>query len=129
MKKHIPKNINDLKAVEYLKSLPFETVRSDIPELLEFLQDFHWDIAHKVAPYLIPHINQIKHELLFILNSKDEEWKFHIIRGLIEHSANKLDEDLIKIIRRIAEQPTEREIQSDVDWAAKKIIANKLLCN
>jgi hypothetical protein len=129
MKNYIPKNKSDFTAIEYLKSLPFEVVRSDIPKLLEWLQDLHWEIAHEVAPYLIPHVNEIKDDLLFILSTNDEEWKFNIIRGLIEHSTNKLNEDLIKVIRRIAERPTEREIESDVDWAAKKIIANKLLCD
>ena len=122
MKNYIPKSKSDVNAVEHLKSLSFEAVKADIPELLECMQDMHWDIAHGVAEYLVPYVNEIKKELLFILKTNDEIWKFGIISSLIAKSSNKLDEELISILKRIAEHPTKSEIEDEVDVAAKDII-------
>jgi Domain of unknown function (DUF5071) len=125
---YIPKNTNDVAAVERLKHLPFELVRQDVTVLLEWLQDGHWDVAEGIAEYLAPHVNEITQELLFVLNTNDGMWKYFIIYGLIARSKNKLDPDLIKALSRIAGHPSKIEAEDTVDEAAKDIIANKFLC-
>ena len=127
-KDYIPQNKSDIKAVERLNSLPFDSARKDVPTLLEWLQDGHWDVARGIAQYLIPNINEITQDLLFILNTDDGMWKYFVICGLIGRSQDKLDPDLIKALIRIAEHPSKIEAEDDVDEAAKDIIANKVLC-
>lgn len=82
-KDFIPTSIYDIVAVERLKRLPFESVKEDVPALLEWLQDTHWDVAEGIAKYLVPHVNEIKQELLFILNSNDGMWKYFVMYILI----------------------------------------------
>jgi hypothetical protein len=127
-KDYIPQNTNDIMAVERLKQLSFEAVRKDVPVLLEWLQDGHWDVAEGIAQYLVPHINEISQELVFVLNTDDSMWKYFIIYGLIARSQDKLAPSLIEALRRIAEYPSNIEIEDTVDEAAKEIIANKSLC-
>lgn len=127
-KDYIPKNIHDVTAVEHLKHLPFEAIREDVPKLLEWLQDMHWDVAEGVAEYLTPYINEITQELLFILATDDGMWKYCVIYGLIARSQNKLNPTLIESLRDIAEHPSKIDAEDSVDEAAKEIIANKVLC-
>lgn len=128
-KNYIPENIYDVKAVEYLQNLPFETVRQDIPKLLEWLQDAHWDVAGGIAEYLVPHVNEITQELLFVLSTDDGMWKCFLIGILIARSKEKLDPALINELRRIAEHPSKIDTQDGVDDMAKMVIANKILCD
>ena len=128
-KNYIPKDIYDILAVKYLQYLPFKAIKEDVPKLLEWLQDLHWEVAPGIAQYLIPHINEITSELLFVLNTNDGMWKYCIINGLIKRSQSKLDPRLINALKRIAEHPSIIDAEDAVDEAAKEIIANKLLSN
>ena len=128
-KNYIPKNTHDVVAVERLKRLPFEAVKRDVPELLEWLQDMHWDVAPEIAEYLVPHVNEITDELLFILNTDDGMWKYHVINALIAQSQDKLHPALIKVLKRIVESPSKIEVDDTVDDAAKRVITNNELCD
>lgn len=125
---YIPKNKSDIGAVERLKCLPFETIRKDVPQLLEWMQDGHWDVAHGIAAYLIPHVNEIVQELLFVLNTDDGMWKYFVICGLIGRSEEKLDPILIEALTRIAVHPSKIDAEDAVDDVAKDVIANSFLC-
>ncbi len=127
-KDFIPTSIYDLSAVERLKKMPFESVKDDVAELLEWLQDTHWDVAEGIAEYLVPHVNEIKQELLFILNSNDGMWKYFVIYILIGRSQYKLDPELIEVLRRIAEHPSDVDAEDTVDDAAMDILKNEFLC-
>ncbi|MBB5397171.1 DUF5071 domain-containing protein [Mucilaginibacter sp. AK015] len=128
-KNHIPQNIYDVTAVEHLLSLPFDAVKSDVPELLTWLQDMHWPVADGIADYLVPHVNDITDELISILQTDDSLWKYYIMRVLIARSHRKLQPGLIKVIKYLAENPSEIDVDDNVDEAAKEILANKLLCD
>jgi len=125
---YIPQHKSDLTAVKHLQSFSFEFVKKDVPKLLECIQDMHWDIGWPVAKYLVPHVNEMTEDLLSILKTKDEEWKYNVIRCLIADSPNKPDPALIKIIKRIAEHPTPAEIEGEVNYAAKIVMADSFLC-
>jgi len=127
-KNYIPRNTHDVEAVEQLKQLQFDSVRTDVPVLLEWLQDGHWEVAEGIAAYLIPHVNEIVKELLFVLNTEDGMWKYFVICGLIARSQEKLDSILIMALKRIAEHPSEIDAEDMVDDVAKDVIANKFLC-
>jgi len=126
---YIPKNTSDIVAIEKLKQLPFESVIDDIPILLEWLQDGHWEVAEGIAEYLVPHVNKIAKELLFVLNTDDGMWKYFVICGLIARSQEKLDPILIKALKRIAKHPSKIDAEDTVDEVAKDVIANKFLCD
>lgn len=127
-KDFIPTSIYDIAAVERLKKLPFESVKDDVPALLEWLQDTHWDVAEGIAQYFVHYVNEIKQELLFILNSNDGMWKYFVMYILIGRSRRKLDAELIEVLRRIAEHPSDIDSEDCADEAAKDILMNKFLC-
>lgn len=125
-KSYIPQHTNDTEAIERLKYLPFESVREDVPVLLEWLQDGHWPVAEGLAEYLVPHINEITQELLFVLDSDDSTWKYFMICGLFKRSPEKLGPGLIEALRRIAEHPSKIDAEDEVDEVAKEVIANQI---
>jgi hypothetical protein len=128
-KNHIPQNSRDIAAVKCLIQLPFEFVKDDVPVLLEWIKDTHWEVAPGIARYLIPHVNEIAQDLLFILESEDSMWKYFVIYILIGRSKYKLVPELIKALKRIAAYPTEIDAEDSVDEAAKDVLANKFLCS
>ena len=123
MENYIPRHKSDVQAIKNLRSRVFATIKADVPELLGCMQDMHWDIAQGVAEYLAPHVNEIRGELLFILNSNDEQWKFGIVSFLLAKSPNKLDPELIAVLKRVAEHPTKSESYEELDVKAKEIIS------
>ena len=125
MKNYIPKSKFDLDAIEELKTLSFETVKANVPKLLEWMQDMNWPVGYGIATYFAPHVNSIKKELLDILNTDDELWKYWIIGSLISRSHDNPDQELIFIIKRIAEHPTKNEKEDCVDEVAIAVIADK----
>lgn len=129
MRDYIPKSTTDVAAVERLKRLPLETVRKDVPILLEWMQDTHWDVAREIAQYLLPYINEITDELLFVLNSDDSMWKSYLINILIARSKTKLDPILIDALRKLAEHPSLIEIEDGTDETAKRVLENSDLCS
>ncbi len=125
MKNYIPKTKGDMQAVKTLKKLPFESIKADVPALLEWMQDINWPVAGGIVRYLAPHVNEIKESLLNILKSNDDDtWKYSIIAFLIANSKAKLDLELISMIKRIADHPTASEIREEVDEVAKRVMAN-----
>ena len=116
-----------MQAVAYLQSCSFDAVKPDVPKLLKWLQDLHWDVSHGVAEYLLPHVNEIKIELLFILNSDDDEWKRRVMISLIRKSPNKLDQEILTVLERIANHPTKGEIEEELDEQAREIIINRII--
>ena len=128
-KDYLPQNINDTQAVQRLALLPFEAIKQDVPQLLEWLQDAHWDVAEGIAEFLRPHINEITQELLFILNSDDSMWKYYVICILISKAQQKLNPVLIRDLLRIAEHPSAIDAEDTVDNVAKMVIGNKMLCS
>jgi hypothetical protein len=124
MKNYIPKTKFDVQAVQNLSVLPLETIRTDIPQLLEWMQDMNWPVGRGIAKYFTPHINEIKENLLDILKSNDDIWKYWIINSLIAYSEINIDQELISIIKRIANHPSRGEIEEGVDVAAKELISD-----
>jgi hypothetical protein len=122
MKKHIPKNKYDVEAVRFLNSCLLDNIKPDIPELLVWMQDLHWEVAHGIGSYLALYVNDIKTDLIKILNSNDEFWKKGILFGLIGKHTQELDEELASVIKRIAETPTNSEREEEVDIFAKEVV-------
>ena len=117
-----------MQAIENLRLQAFETIRADVPELLEWMQDMNWPVGSGICEYLSPHVNKIKEDLLNILNSSDDLWKLWIISSLIANSQIrhkiKLDRELILKIKSIADRPTAGETEQGVDIAAKELISD-----
>lgn len=120
IKKLIPKDKFDFETVEQLKKHSFKDIECIVPDLLEWLQDMNWPISKSIAEFLIPFSEKIALEILQILKSKDEMWKYWILLKFGKIVKNKL---VVQEINRIAKSPTQDEIDNSVYEAAKEIVS------
>lgn len=125
MKDYIPKDKFDIRAVEKLNSISFETIKQDVPKLLEWLQDANWPVANPIAIYLLPHLGEIEKELLYIFNTDDLVWQYWIMHiFLLANSSYKPGAKLMSALKRIAEHPTESEIHEELNTIASELLNN-----
>jgi len=118
----IPKNKFDIETAKKLTNYTFEEIQPIIPNLLEWLQDINWPVSTTVADYLLPFSENIASELIKILHSNDEMWKYWIITVF---GKTVKTETFLYEIKRISQNPTKEEIDSDVYELAKEIIKFK----
>lgn len=118
IKRLIPKDKFDIETAKELTNYSFEEIQPIIPNLLEWLQDLNWPVSKTVADCLLPFSENIASELVKILRSNDEMWKYWIISvfGKIVK-----DDSFLYEIKRIVQNPTEEEIDSEVFTLAKEI--------
>lgn len=124
IKELIPKNKFDESGIEELKKLSFEQIAPIIPELLEWLQDMNWPVASSVADILSPFTDKIIPEIMTILKTNDNMWKYWILNVFARNTTNPL---FINEIERIAKSPTKGEIEDGVDELAIDILNERSL--
>lgn len=115
----IPKDKFDIERAENLKNYSYLEIKSIVPELLEWIQDCNWSVAKPISEYLASIHENITFEILQILKTNDEVWKYWTILIFGEITNNKSIRD--EIIR-IAINPTENEVAEEVDKVANDII-------
>lgn len=115
----IPKDKFDFETVEKLKNYSFDEIEPIIPNLLEWLQDMNWPVSKPIADFLVPFSEEISSEILKILQSNDEMWKYWILLTFGKKIKNR---SVLQEITRIAKNPTKDEIDNDVFEIAKEIL-------
>jgi hypothetical protein len=122
MKSYIPKTKEDINAVKQLDKMTFTEISQDINALLEWTQDMHWDVAKGIADYLANYIDFMDNELIEILKSKDEIWKYNVLYSIVFKSNNNISKLLRLEIQRIAYEPTKQEIEEEIDLLAIDVL-------
>ncbi|MCC9063802.1 DUF5071 domain-containing protein [Flavobacterium piscisymbiosum] len=118
IKSLIPKDKFDLETVEKLKQHSFGDIEPIIPDLLEWLQDMNWPVGQPIAAFLLPFSEKIAPETVKILKGKDEMWKYWILVTFGKNIKNKW---VVQEITRIAENPTQDEIDHELNVIAHEI--------
>jgi hypothetical protein len=119
IKNLIPKDKFDLETVEKLKQHSFKDIEPIVPDLLEWLQDMNWPISKPIAAFLLRFAEEIAPEIVKILKGKDEMWKYWI---LVTFGKNIKNKGVIQEINRIAKNPTQDEIDHELNEIASKCI-------
>lgn len=117
----LPENKFDLARATAAVEAGYPAVAPILPELLEWLQDCNWPVAHVLAPFLasigeplVPHVKRV-------LESDDDIWKYWVICRLINPSpilAGAFYEEL----ERLANSPTEREAREELNEVAQEVL-------
>lgn len=118
----VPKNKEDSNFINNLKLKSISEIRDIIPQLLEWMQDMNWPQAPLIADYFSPHINEIQEELISILKSNDEIWKYWILHGLILHSEITLSQKILLEVKRVYLNASKQEKEEEVDVIAMEIL-------
>ena len=122
MLRFVPIDKGDNEAVITLRNYLFQEVQYAAANLLEWLQDGNWPVAHGIADYLRPHINEITDEIITILQGDDSMWKYWVLGGLISKNAIPINKALYKAIHELAVNPNPDDVESEVAEIAAEII-------
>lgn len=113
----LPRHKSDLLAAEAIVALGWPAVEPVAMQLLTWLQDINWPVAHILAPFfeevgadLAPYVRQI-------LETQDDVWKYCVIQAVVGRSV-PLARALEVELRRLSLSPTPSEHKEEVDLVA-----------
>ncbi len=116
----IPKDKFDVGTVESLSEYSFEQIEPIIPKLLQWLQAGNWPVSKSMANFLLTlPANKLAPYLLGILNGDDQSLKYFMIANLVSGKQSNFDPSFLKEIQRIASNPTEIEIECELNDVAQ----------
>lgn len=117
----IPRHKSDLDRANAAVAAGFPKVAPILPDLLKWLKDINWPVAHVLSPFLAsigtPLIPHIKH----ILETDDEIWQYWIILLIIKDSPDVATTFRIEL-ERLAKAPTERETKEELNEVAQEVL-------
>lgn len=117
----LPINKEDEEFEVHLYQFSLEEIRDQVPDLLEWLQDGNWPVAEPIANYFQPHINEIEAEIITVLNTDDSVWKYWILHLILNYD-KVLSNKIMAEVKRIAQHPTQEEIEEELPQIATEII-------
>lgn len=119
----LPQHKSDVERAEQLKHYSSLSLKPIIPDLLEWLQDLNWPVAEPVADYLKSIHEEITEEILAVLSTDDNIWKYWIIETFGPITTSK---ELIAVIERIAYMPTINEANEELHKIALDVLQRRL---
>ena len=111
----LPKDKHDLERATALVSIGYPAVAPLLPDLLEWLQDGNWPVAHVIGPFLASIGAPLTEDVRRILQSQDHLWKYWILLRIVAHSpelATNLYPELVKIAEGDAVDEDEKELKA-----------------
>lgn len=114
----VPTNKSDVAAAERAVALGWPGVEPVISELLKWIQDYNWPVAHTLAPFLASVGRPLAPYLRPVLEGDDELWKYWVIDAVLVDAPDELVEEVTPLLVRIADHPTPGEQANELDKAA-----------
>jgi hypothetical protein len=91
-------------------------------ELVEWLQDYNWPVAHILVPFLrslgaplVPHIWRV-------LQSNDDVWKYWVMDLLISSLSKDVASEFRRELERLCFSPEPNEKQEELDEQARQLL-------
>jgi hypothetical protein len=117
----IPLHKTDIARAEAAVRYGYPAVAPILPQLLEWLKDINWPVAHVLAPFLASIGNPLVPHIEHIFHTDDEIWKYWIIRAIIYNSP-ELATSFHDELERIASSPTNSEKYEEVNVVAREVL-------
>jgi Domain of unknown function (DUF5071) len=114
----VPTKPSDIAAAERAVALGWPGVQPVISELLEWIQDYNWPVAHILAPFLASVGRPLAPHLRSIFEGDDELWKYWAIDAVLANAPGELVEEFTPLLVRIVDDPTPGERVNEVDQVA-----------
>jgi hypothetical protein len=117
----IPQHKHDTERAEQVVALGYPAAAPILPELIKWLQDYNWPVAHVLAPFLesigLPLVPEIRR----VLATDDDCWKYYLLTSLV--NTRELVAALRADLTRLVEQPTAREVVAELPEVAAERLA------
>jgi hypothetical protein len=116
----IPKDKGDIATALKLNAYSYQDVKPIVPELLEWLQDGNWPVAHPIADYLTTITDQITPEIIEVLRGNDPNWKYWCL--IVFGREKPINPLLLEEIKLLTKRISKMEIEEGVLEEAQAII-------
>lgn len=120
----LPIHKSDFVTVKKIKKMDNEKIIPLLPGLLEWTKDMNWPIAKSVIELLLIFPKEIVPHVQEALLSKDDSWKYYILIFLVRELPIESKEQFKEYLIRLAENPTQNEIDEEIDEIAFEILDN-----
>jgi hypothetical protein len=94
-------------------------------ELVEWLQDGNWPVAHVLGPFLrdLGAVPELVRSIRDVLDGDDDIWKYWVLTAVVSGWEPTGLGLLHAQLTRIALRPTPNESAEEVDQAARELVA------
>jgi hypothetical protein len=119
----LPQDKYDTEAATALAVASWESIAPLMPQILEWMQDLNWPVAHVFQPFLVSVGLPLVPFVREVFATDDEQWKYNILVSVVA-CAPELATALHDDLKRMANNPTEGERLEGVSEEAREILAN-----
>jgi hypothetical protein len=117
----LPQTKHDTDKAEILVKLGYPAVAPILSDLIQWLQDYNWSVAHVLGPFLASIGLPLLPEVRRVLETDDNTWKYWILCCLVELSP-ELGTALRDDLTRLASAPTAGEEAEELHTKAREIL-------
>lgn len=114
----IPQGKLDIERANAVVAVGYPAVAPILPDLLIWLQDYNWPVAHVLAPFLISIGSPLIPHVRNVMDTDDDIWKYWMI-VLIMRESREVAQAFREELERLAHSPTEREILEELQEEAQ----------
>lgn len=119
----LPRDKYDTEAAAALVAASWESIESVMPQILEWMQDLNWPVAHVFQPFLVSVGVPLVPFVRDVFATDDEQWKVNVLVSVVGFS-RELATALRADLERMANNPTAGERLEGVSEEAREILAN-----
>ena len=117
----IPRSKHDISGIAALQGIDPEAAIPILPQLFAWTRDLNWPVARELIGVLPRFHKQLLPLVRDVLCGRDEMWKLWTLY-LVEQFPEGSLRLLIPRIKRMAEKPTEQEIESGASDKSSEIL-------
>lgn len=118
----VPSSTFDTDSAERAVECGWPGVEPVIPQLLEWLQDYNWPVAHVLAPFVARIGDPIVLYLRPVLDGDDLLWKYWIIVAVLGEAPLTVVEQFRPDLERLVMDATPREAEEELPEVARIVL-------
>jgi HEAT repeat protein len=119
----LPRHKSDCERAQAVVALGYPAAAPVLRELLAWLQDCNWPVAHAIAPFLASAGEPVVPLIREVLRGDDDIWKYWCLGRVVMGFRKDVAEQLRPDLRRLAFHPSLGEQREGVGEQAKAALA------
>ena len=117
----VPEDKLDLATARAAVDAGYPRVAPVLPDLLQWLQDCNWPVAHVLAPFLASIGEPLVPHVANVMESDDYVWKYWMIGAIMRYSP-VVARSFRNELERLVKSPTEVESREELDQQAREVL-------
>jgi hypothetical protein len=119
----IPKGKADLDRARAAVAAGYPAVAPILPELMAWLKDYNWPVAHILAPFLASIGAPMAPHIWHVLKTDDDVWKYWILQVILPSLPTDAALQFRSELDRLCSTPSDGERREELDQQARDVRA------